>query len=205
MSKEDITINPEELRPNFKISSSAQEPVYTTSASSASQPEYTADVTNLNYASQGLLYTLTTPAAIIQTSNFMALNMSNPTTSGKTAYLMQCSAYNSGKPNSASNYTRIDIYRNASVTTTGAIAATAQNTNLGSSTTSSCTAYYVALSSNAVSGTASATRVESIGNPVIFDFNGGYVVPAGKSFTIQAYNNTNGTNVISLNLSWLEK
>jgi len=204
MPKEDINFNPKQLRPNYKISSSTGDPVYTSPVFTSSQPSYSIDITNANYAAQGLLYTLSTPALVVQNKNYLAVKFTNPSSSAKSVYLMQASGYYTIKGSENVNYIRVDIYANAAVSAASA-SLTAYNTNLGVSTTSVCTAYYVNQSAVPVSGTSAGTFIDSNGTSFFCDFDGGYLIPKGNTFTIQIYNNTNGQNIISTNLEWLEK
>jgi len=193
VSNDDILIDHAILRPNFKIISSAKEPVYIS------------DITLSNSASKGLFYTLSTPALNTLAKGYLALQLTNPSTSTKNVYLMQASGYTTALSSSSSNYIQADIYANASLNST-ATSLTTHNTNFGSSNTSECTAGYLVKSTTPLSGspTSIATLIQNTGASIIINLGGSYIVPPGYNFTIVIFNNTSNQSTTALGLLWLE-
>lgn len=103
--------------------------------------------------------------------------------------------------------TTIDLLYNATFPAAGTTI-TPVNSQLGNPTTSVVTAKYV--SSSAPDPTVGGTHVNSIiqtGGPVVVDYDGTLIIPSTTSqrtFYVRLANNTNQSNILSINVSWWE-
>lgn len=129
-----IDLNPKDLRANYKIISSASQPVYISSVSidNPAMPTGTEDLA-VAYNKLQRRFSVSTSVQDVAKGNFLVLYITIPTNIGKTIYFDRLRAGNS-------DLSQIDIFVLTSAATTTPL--TINSTYIGSSTSTKVTAGY---------------------------------------------------------------
>ncbi|WP_110113174.1 hypothetical protein [Bacillus sp. CGMCC 1.16541] len=150
-------------------------------------------------AFQGRFFESSTGSQSVAANGFLVVQYTIPANSNRTVYIQRVSG-------GATTNTTIDILFNATFAAAGTTI-TPVNSNLASAITSVVTGKYL---SQATDPTTGGTRVNSIiqtGGPVVIDYSGRIIIPStttDRTFYIRLANNTNQTNILSVNVSWWE-
>lgn len=200
MSREDIRIDPERLRANYKIISSSNEPVFSTDLPLSG-----------NQCQQGLLFSSyygNTDIPLNATS-YLAMQVINPSNSARTVYMHEVRAFNTYQTaTSSADYILITVVKDMIFASgVNPSAFPIYNRNLGSINTSMSSVNGLINSTTNPIGTG--TTITQFARSITFEdiqfiVNGDIIVPAGHSLGINLYNASSKSLIITLDFSWYE-
>jgi hypothetical protein len=149
-------------------------------------------------ATSGLNFFFTTQRQSVANNASLFLQITNPVGSGRILHIGRIVA------TSNSNLI-ITLNRNGSFAAAGT-PITPVNSNFASTNISVATVKFVnQVADPTVGGTIFADLIQpSNGGAVPFEYNGRIVMPPGTTFVVRELNNSGGTNIVSLNLSFWE-
>jgi hypothetical protein len=147
----------------------------------------------------GTFFVVSTGSQAVVANGFLAVQINIPANVSRTVNISRVSG-------GASVNTTIDLLFNATFAAAGT-ALSVINGNAGSTRTSITTAKFI---SQATDPTSGGTRLNSIihtGGPLVYDVDGRYIIPSGVlayTFYVRVINNTNQSNLLSINVSFWE-
>lgn len=184
---------------NIRPISSPSDPLYVSVASTIITPAVVSSP-SVKAALDGTYFISSAGSQTVAANQFLLVQHTVPANTNRTIYIQRVSG-------GAITNTTIDILYNATFAAAGTSIAPI-NSNLGSSNSSVVTAKF--LSSSAPDPTIGGTRINSIiqtGGPVVVDYEGRLVIPSttsARTFYIRLANNTNQSNILSINVAWWE-
>lgn len=202
MSKDNIIIDPERLRTNYKIISSTSEPVYTSSVSTnnPAMPSITQEIT-CAYASLGKRFSTNTGnITSIGANSYIALLIIIPANWGKTMYVDRIRI-------GTSTTSVVDCMPAVSVSGT---TLTNTNSNFASTNTSTVVCKYIPISSSDPFSSITATPVQTCvlaGGTYEQTYNGRFIMPSTSAiqyFGIRVQNTGTGSSSAMISFSWWE-
>lgn len=167
-------------RANYKPISSLSEPVYSRGIPSAEMESI-----------RGALFVATTGSISVVANGFLALRLSNPTSS----YYANIQRFSGG----STVNTTIDIYKNATLTATGT-SFTPRNFNTLYTDNSSMNVEYLSQGTNPVSGGTLLSTFVQTGGILFCTLDAALKIAPGTNVVLRLTNNTNQTNLCSINV-----
>lgn len=168
--------------PNYNIFSNLRNPVTTVDIGATS-------------AENGLNYRVTTSVQTIAANGFLAVQLSNPTTSRYTARIGRIFG-------GAITNTAVYLIRNATVV--GGITITPVNTNFGFTSASQLIATFSISTTNPSTGGATFSTIIQASGPIENDELGKIVVPPNTRLIVDVQNLTNQANTLAITVGWGE-
>ncbi|GLI07642.1 hypothetical protein YDYSG_36720 [Paenibacillus tyrfis] len=186
------------MSPNYNPVSGLNQPIYVKSIQTITTPNI---VSSPSYAAaqNGTFFAITTQSRSVAANGFLTTQLTNPANSGRTLYIQRVSG-------GATVNTTIDILLNATFSAAGT-SITPVNSNQGSTNTSLTTSKLITQATDPTIGGIIFNSIIQTGGPVVIDFNGEIAIPpttTNRTFYVRLVNNTNQTNLLSLNISWFE-
>ncbi|MBM7553170.1 hypothetical protein [Thalassobacillus pellis] len=168
--------------PNYNVFTNLRNPLTTVDIAASS-------------AENGANYRVTTGVVSVAANAYMAVQLSNPTTSRYTARIGRIFG-------GAITNTSIFLIRDGTVA--GGTTLTPINTNFGYPNNSQLIpSFSTSLTNPAVGGATFSTMIQT-GGPVFNDELGKIIIPPGNRLIVDLLNLTNQTNTLTLTLGWAE-
>ncbi|WP_077624193.1 hypothetical protein [Sediminibacillus massiliensis] len=168
--------------PNYNVFTNLRNPLTTVDIAASS-------------AENGANYRVTTGVVSVAANAYLALQLSNPTSSRYTARIGRVFG-------GAITNTSVFLLRNGTVA--GGTTLTPINTNFGYPNVSQLIPSFSTSLANPVVGGATFSTLIQTGGPIVNDELGKIIVPPNNRLIIDLLNLTNQTNTLSLTLGWAE-
>ncbi|MGV8980198.1 hypothetical protein [Clostridium sp.] len=144
----------------------------------------------------GNLYSTTTGIINVLKSNYLVVQITNPSGSGKTAYIQRASGGTTGS-------TSCDVLKDATFTAAGT-SIPPSVLNLGLSDNSIIAAKYISQATDPSIGGKNISSIVNLGGVVVTEFGGSIIVPGGHTLLMRIKNISEQTNSVCANLTWVE-
>ncbi|MCR6097493.1 hypothetical protein HXA31_01420 [Salipaludibacillus agaradhaerens] len=179
-----------------EVCNSSDNPFYTLSVSQLDNPTVVVPIEELA-AEEGVFFAVSTGPTNVPANGFLALQITNPAGSGKEIVISRLSG-------GATVNTTISVLRNGSFPAAGT-ALTPRNTNFSASDNSIATAKFISQSSDPTVGGVLINSIVQPGGVFVIEYTGRVRVTPNTTLLVRTTNNTNQTNLLSLNISYWEE
>ncbi|WP_096199097.1 hypothetical protein [Bacillus sp. FJAT-45350] len=183
--------------PNFNIFNSKNDPLNVFLINTSGSPIFTLPVAELEHPTvvvpieelateNGLLFAGSTGAISVPANGFLTLQLTNPAGAARVLVFSRLSG-------GATVNTRISILRNGTFTAAGTTI-TPRNTNFSSPDNSVWTAKFISQASD-----------PTVGGVFVIEYSGRIRINPNTTMLVRMANNTNKTNLLSLNFSYWQE
>lgn len=179
-----------------EVCNSSDNPFFTRSVNELDSPTVVVPIEELA-ALEGVFFAVSTGPVSVSANGFLLLQLTNPAGSGKDLIISRLSG-------GATVNTTISILRNGMFPSVGTTL-TPRNTNFSAPDNSVATAKFITQTSDPTVGGVTINSIVQPGGVFVIEYSGRVRVNPNTRILIRSTNNTNQTNLLSMNISYWEE